>query len=90
MGRGFCSHFVPYRDDIRAALEALREQEFRAGRFYQPSEVYPGFFSRRTAHAAFRIRDCYKFTSDLWTVDRLRNSHPIIRPIDIRITGITR
>lgn len=46
MGGEFWSHFVPYQDDIRAALEAVREQEFRAGRFYQPSQVYPGFFGR--------------------------------------------
>jgi|SRR5882672_9938688 len=46
MGAEFWSYFVPYQEDIRAALEALREQEFRAGRFYQPSRVQPGFFGR--------------------------------------------
>jgi hypothetical protein len=37
---------VPYQEDVRAALEALREQEFRTGRFWQPSEVAPSFFGR--------------------------------------------
>jgi sugar/nucleoside kinase (ribokinase family) len=46
MGARFWSYFVPYQEDIRAALEALREQEFRAGRFHQPSEVQPGFIGR--------------------------------------------
>jgi hypothetical protein len=46
MGAEFWSHFVPYQEDIRAALEALREQEFRAGRFRQPSLIEPGFFGR--------------------------------------------
>jgi hypothetical protein len=46
MGAEFWSYFVPYQEDIRAALETLREQEFRAGRFYQPTEVQPGFFGR--------------------------------------------
>src|SRR5687767_11184844 len=44
MGAEFWSYFVPYQEDIRAALEALREQEFRAGRFRQPSQIQPGFF----------------------------------------------
>ena len=46
MGARFWSYFVAYQQDIGAALEALREQEFRAGRFWQPSEVQPGFFGR--------------------------------------------
>lgn len=46
MGAEFWSYFVPYQKDLRAALDALREQEFRAGRFYQPSEVGPGFVGR--------------------------------------------
>jgi hypothetical protein len=46
MGAEFWSYFVPYQEDIRAALETLREQEFRVGRYYQPSEVQPGFFGR--------------------------------------------
>jgi hypothetical protein len=46
MGGHFWSYSVPYQKDIRAALEALREQEFRAGRFWQPAEVEPGFFGR--------------------------------------------
>ena len=46
MGAEFWSHFVPYQQDVRAALEALRQQEFRAGRFYQPSRIEPGFFGR--------------------------------------------
>jgi hypothetical protein len=46
MGARFWSYFVPYQKDIGAALEALREQEFRAGRFYQPSLVSPGFIGR--------------------------------------------
>jgi len=46
MGGHFWSYVVPYQEDIQAALEALREREFRAGRFWQPSEVQPGFFGR--------------------------------------------
>jgi hypothetical protein len=46
MGGEFWSYSVPYQEDIRAALEALREQEFRAGRFWQPAEVQLGFFGR--------------------------------------------
>ena len=46
MGAEFWSHFVPYREDIRTALEELREQEFRAGRFRIPSQIQPGFFGR--------------------------------------------
>jgi hypothetical protein len=46
MGAKFWSYFVPYQEDVRAALMALREQEFRAGRFYQPPEVQPGFLGR--------------------------------------------
>jgi hypothetical protein len=46
MGGHFWSYTVPYQQDIRRALEALREQEFRAGRFWQPDEVQPGFFAR--------------------------------------------
>ena len=46
MGAEFWSYFVPYQEDIRAALEALRDQEFRAGRFWQPPEVHPGFLGR--------------------------------------------
>jgi hypothetical protein len=37
---------VPYQENIQAALEALREQEFLAGRFFQPTEVQPGFIGR--------------------------------------------
>jgi hypothetical protein len=33
MGAEPWSYFVPYEDDIRAALDKLREQEFQAGRF---------------------------------------------------------
>ena len=46
MGAEFWSYFVPYQEDIQAALETLREQEFRAGRFWQPSETPPGLFGR--------------------------------------------
>lgn len=69
MGGEFWSHYVPYQEDIRAALEALREQEFRAGRFYQPETVDPGFFGRimgrkpcppkppKSIHKAIKIAD---------------------------------
>lgn len=33
MGAEAWDYFVPYQDDIQAALEQLREREFRAGRF---------------------------------------------------------
>ncbi|HKR01237.1 MAG TPA: hypothetical protein VJT09_11220 [Pyrinomonadaceae bacterium] len=35
-------YFVPYEEDINAALQALREHEFRAGR-YNPAEDFPEF-----------------------------------------------
>ena len=46
MGGEFWSYSVPYQQDIPAALEKLREQEFRAGRFWQPDEAQPGFLGR--------------------------------------------
>jgi hypothetical protein len=46
MGAEFWSYSVPYQEDIRAALEILREREFSARRFWQPSLVAPGFFGR--------------------------------------------
>ena len=46
MGAHPWSYFVPYQENIQAALETLRQEEFRAGRFYQPDEVRPGFLSR--------------------------------------------
>jgi hypothetical protein len=46
MGAEFWSYTVPFREDIQSALEALRKREFVAGRFWQPSEVEPGFFGR--------------------------------------------
>lgn len=33
MGAEPWSYFVPYRDDIEAALQELRQEEFRAGRY---------------------------------------------------------
>src|SRR6185437_14506913 len=46
MGAECWSHHVPYQENIQAAFEALREQEFRAGRFRVPDEIAPGFFGR--------------------------------------------
>ena len=46
MGAQFWSYFVPYQEDIEAALQKLREQEFRTGRFHQPALVYPGLWGR--------------------------------------------
>ena len=46
MGGYFWSHVAPYQNDIGAVLARLREQEFRAGKFYQPSEIDPGFLGR--------------------------------------------
>lgn len=46
MGAHFWSHHAPYQKDFQAALDALREREFRAGRFHQPLEIPPGFFGR--------------------------------------------
>src|SRR5438093_2548774 len=40
MGAEPWDYFVPYELDIEAALEALREREFRAGRF-RGSELRP-------------------------------------------------
>jgi hypothetical protein len=56
MGARFWSYFVPYQKDIAAALEALREQEFRAGRFWQPAEVLPGFFGRMLGRSTSKPR----------------------------------
>jgi hypothetical protein len=53
MGARFWSYAVPYQEDIRAAL---REQEFPAGRFWQPSEVQPGFFGRIFGRAPSKPR----------------------------------
>jgi hypothetical protein len=41
MGAEPWDYFVPYEPDIQAAMEKLREQEFRAGRF-NGSEFNPG------------------------------------------------
>jgi len=46
MGGHFWSYTVPFQEDISSALQSLREREFRAGNFWQPSEVEPGFFGR--------------------------------------------
>lgn len=35
-------YFIPYENDLTQGLEALREREFKAGR-YNPSEPFPGF-----------------------------------------------
>ena len=51
MGAHFWSHHVPYQENLQAALEVLREQEFRAGRFHQPSSIPPGFFGRLLGRA---------------------------------------
>jgi hypothetical protein len=40
MGAEPWDYFVPYQDDIQAALDSLREREFRAGRFLG-SEDHP-------------------------------------------------
>jgi hypothetical protein len=40
MGAVPYDYFVPYRDDIAAALRELREREFRAGR-YNPALPFP-------------------------------------------------
>lgn len=46
MGAEFWSYTVPFQENIQSALEKLREQEFLAGRFWQPSELQPGLFGR--------------------------------------------
>ena len=46
MGGHFWSYHVPYQENLNRALQALREVEFKAERFWQPSEVPPGFFGR--------------------------------------------
>jgi hypothetical protein len=46
MGGHFWSYHVPYQQDLNAALQALRDSEFKAGRFWQPTEVMPGFLGR--------------------------------------------
>ena len=46
MGAELWSYWVPYQKDLDAALQELRQQEFQAGRFYQPPEAEPDFFDR--------------------------------------------
>ena len=36
MGAEPWSYFVPYRDDIEAAFEDLKQREFEAGRYFKP------------------------------------------------------
>jgi len=70
MGAEFWSYFVPYQEDIWVALEALREQEFRAGRFWQPSQAEPGFFGRILGRSSSKprpprsIREAIKIADD--------------------------
>ena len=40
MGASGWSYFVPYQADIDAALQALREQVFAQGAYYQPAKFY--------------------------------------------------
>jgi hypothetical protein len=35
-------YFVPYNEDVDAALQALRDREFKAGR-YNPATMFPNF-----------------------------------------------
>lgn len=46
MGSEYWSYFVPYQEDIGAALQELRQREFAAGRFWQPPLIYPGLLGR--------------------------------------------
>lgn len=41
MGGEAWSYFVPYRVDVRAAMEALKEREFAAGRYHSRREYEP-------------------------------------------------
>ena len=41
MGAEPWSYFVPYQKDIPGALEALKDREFRAGRYRRPDEHAP-------------------------------------------------
>ena len=41
MGAEPWSYFVPFQKDVQAALEALREKEFRAGRYHGPHDYDP-------------------------------------------------
>ena len=47
MGGHIYYYFVPYQEDIEAALQALRKQEFEAGR-YNPAMPFP--FDHRAQH----------------------------------------
>jgi hypothetical protein len=51
MGAEPWDYFVPYEEDIRGALEKLRQREFRAGR-YRGSEEHPA-----TVEEAFENMD---------------------------------
>lgn len=52
MGAEPWGYFVPYRQDIQAALDELREQEFRAGRYWSPRGYEPGLPEPKTIEEA--------------------------------------
>ena len=41
MGAEPWAYFVPYRPDVQAALDDLKQQEFRAGRYWSPRQFDP-------------------------------------------------
>jgi hypothetical protein len=48
MGLSSWSYFVPYRDDIQAALEALRKRVFQTSEYLDPDAYLLQVFSSRT------------------------------------------
>jgi hypothetical protein len=53
MGADAWSYFVPYREDVAAALEDLKQKEFEAGRYNKPAGPH-----RPAASIAEAVRAC--------------------------------
>jgi hypothetical protein len=96
-------YFVPYQPDLEAALQQLREQEFRAGR-YNPVLPFPAFpgpdaptpgAQHRTIRAAIRAAgaDGTRSILDLEcvsSVPRFRAVAPLADEVLLDLYGTTR
>ncbi len=51
MGAEPWDYFVPYEEDVQAALEKLRQREFQAGRYRNYSETKPATISEAVENA---------------------------------------
>ncbi len=59
MGASGWSYFVPYRADVREALQELRTKVFHAGEYYKPAEWYRLLHDRRVIDD-FQLRELLK------------------------------